>query len=142
MSQDEKRLDFLHYLEKAESEVYSKQHSYKTTKAGLSLGHLTYVELKKNVVEFALFNSGKNFTLWRLQLGAPFQTTLSAPLAPSPLKLPSLNSALSAPSGGPSPGNALRKPFLGTPEDHAYHAYRLCRRLRSHICHVIPPVSS
>lgn len=65
VSQDEKRLDFLHYLEKAESEVYSKQHSYKITKAGLNLGHLTsqgflmifpLVELKKNVVEFASFN--------------------------------------------------------------------------------------
>ena len=41
VSQDEKHLDFLHYLEKAESQVYSKQHSYKATKAGLNLGHLT-----------------------------------------------------------------------------------------------------
>lgn len=41
VNQDEKRLDFLHYWEKAEGEVFSRHRSYQTTKAGLSLGRLT-----------------------------------------------------------------------------------------------------
>lgn len=41
VNQEEKRLDFLHYLEKAEGEVYSRHHNYQTTKAELSLGRLT-----------------------------------------------------------------------------------------------------
>lgn len=68
VNQDEQRLDFLHYWEKAEGEVFSRHRSYQTTKAGLSLGRLTsqgflmiflLAELKKNVVELLLLIQGR-----------------------------------------------------------------------------------
>lgn len=70
VNQDEKRLDFLHYWEKAEGEVFSRHRSYQTTKAGLSLGRLTpqgflwyfyllNLKKKKNVVELLLLIQGR-----------------------------------------------------------------------------------
>lgn len=70
VNQDKKRLDFLHYWEKAEGEVFSRHRSYQTTKTGLSLGRLTppgflmifllaEFKKKKNVVELLLLIQGR-----------------------------------------------------------------------------------